>query len=455
MHSETKHSAASKKEAGDKGSKAEGYTLEDFLEDEDLVQELCNSTPKALQLYFTSIKLRITAENILELLNYIVQEPPPEASHKRAYKYPFMAAEILSCETKEVVDIFFDVAEDATKSTFADQSTKEEEKLAAPETSLEPARAETQGEVLRRPLVERLMSVLSAVQVNPVLAGYWLKVFETLVEKKQLDVLTYLFHFKEHVNKLLQHIYDEHVADAVKRVVSRGEQFVTGSAREEFRSEKLAVVDRLVDNLSSPNCEVAANSSRVLCELIHNKEYLSHLNEKEVLKKVFGGIVAMKEPSLSAGISYLIALIQFNKKSNKESLFFAGYDSFQPAEESSEELNYNELANLAAEHLETFKHFLMNGEKGAGYDTQFGAKIVAFGKGRLKVMELLRSLMQLNNDYFCQRFCELEMPSALLELIKEYYMNTVLHSIIFSVFSDAIHSDISFLVDMVLCLIKG
>jgi len=30
--------------------KGESYTLQDFLEDEDLIQELCSSTPKALKL---------------------------------------------------------------------------------------------------------------------------------------------------------------------------------------------------------------------------------------------------------------------------------------------------------------------------------------------------------------------------------------------------------------------
>jgi hypothetical protein len=65
----------------------EEYTLEKLLEDEDLIQELRNFNPRLLKLYilFPSIP-RMTKENVIRLLDYIVTEPPPDADAKRGFK---------------------------------------------------------------------------------------------------------------------------------------------------------------------------------------------------------------------------------------------------------------------------------------------------------------------------------------------------------------------------------
>ena len=80
---------------------------------------------------------------------------------------------------------------------------------------------------------------------------------------------------------------------------------------------------------------------------------------------------------------------------------------------------------------------------------QFGEEIAPFGADRLKVVDFLYILVQLKNDLLSQSIDELEIPKALLSLMGEYFMNSILHGKIFNIFAESINSGIDYLIDTV------
>jgi len=308
------------------------------------------------------------------------------------------------------------------------------------------------------PLLEQLFSVLNVPEVNPVLAGYFLKVLEILIERRQVDLLGFIFSNPDYVNKLLSHIYDKSISEAVKKLVSNDDRYFAGTTGDEFLIEKMEIISQLIDQLDPINSnQTIINSVGILSSLIEGRQHLAYFNEQKVLKRIFNATISGNPYSLIAGISYLTAILKLNSTSNQnvtpagDQLYFIGLDNIQQIEpKQEEEVDYSEIMNQAADNLAYFKSIL-TGEKNTNnnQETQFGEQIKTFGHERLKVVEFLLTLMQTRNDIFCQKFDELEIPVVLLNLMGIYYMNSLLHVKIFNIFNDSIHSNIDFLIDMV------
>jgi hypothetical protein len=81
--------------------------------------------------------------------------------------------------------------------------------------------------------------------------------------------------------------------------------------------------------------------------------------------------------------------------------------------------------------------------------TSCGQIISPLGSARLKLVECLAYLCQLNDDVLSEHIDELQIPSVLLKLMDNHYMNTMLHCKICCIFSEAIKSGIIYLIDTV------
>lgn len=69
----------------------ENFTLEELLDEEEIIQE-CKALNTRL---INFLRDRCQVE---QLLRYIVEEPSVDAESKRAFKFPFIACEIFTCE---------------------------------------------------------------------------------------------------------------------------------------------------------------------------------------------------------------------------------------------------------------------------------------------------------------------------------------------------------------------
>jgi serine/threonine-protein phosphatase 6 regulatory subunit 3 len=87
----------------------DGYTLEELLDEEEIIQE-CKALNSRL-INFLRGKVQVQS-----LLCFIIEEPPENADNKRAFKFPFIACEIFTCD----IDVIFKtlVEDDAVSGTM-------------------------------------------------------------------------------------------------------------------------------------------------------------------------------------------------------------------------------------------------------------------------------------------------------------------------------------------------
>eukprot|EP00831_Metopus_contortus_P084776 TRINITY_DN9707_c0_g1_i3.p1 TRINITY_DN9707_c0_g1~~TRINITY_DN9707_c0_g1_i3.p1 ORF type:complete len:149 (+),score=27.44 TRINITY_DN9707_c0_g1_i3:200-646(+) len=74
-------------------------TLERILDHEDLLDELYNQNPQVVN-YFDEDKL-------LQTLDYALNEPASDEDEKLCFKFPFIAAEVLSSENPSIMELYF------------------------------------------------------------------------------------------------------------------------------------------------------------------------------------------------------------------------------------------------------------------------------------------------------------------------------------------------------------
>lgn len=168
-------------------------TLEDLLEEQDLVQELKSHHPKLIEF--------LRDDNHLHtLLKYVVAPGPEiagdadnedddepnlteeqEEADKRRLKYAFVACEILSCETWSITEAV----------------------MSNPEFLKEF------WEFLRRP-----------APLDPLQAGYFTKVNEALLEKKTEEMLEFFKSLPDVIPAILQHVDCPMVMDLLLKIIS-------------------------------------------------------------------------------------------------------------------------------------------------------------------------------------------------------------------------------------------
>jgi len=74
-------------------------TVDKLLDDDDCLQEFKTFNDKLIK-YFDHDKLKV-------LIDYITVMPPDD-SHNRGHKYPFISGEIFNCEINQILDKFFE-----------------------------------------------------------------------------------------------------------------------------------------------------------------------------------------------------------------------------------------------------------------------------------------------------------------------------------------------------------
>eukprot|EP00826_Nyctotherus_ovalis_P044433 TRINITY_DN4796_c0_g3_i6.p1 TRINITY_DN4796_c0_g3~~TRINITY_DN4796_c0_g3_i6.p1 ORF type:complete len:438 (+),score=97.42 TRINITY_DN4796_c0_g3_i6:188-1501(+) len=90
------------------------------MDSEDFLQEFRCHNSDLLQLYI-HLTISFTFDVVNKLLDYVIEEPGKDADEKRAYRYPFYAAEAFNCEVSEMIDLLFaEKKETGTEPTMSE-----------------------------------------------------------------------------------------------------------------------------------------------------------------------------------------------------------------------------------------------------------------------------------------------------------------------------------------------
>jgi serine/threonine-protein phosphatase 6 regulatory subunit 3 len=102
-------------------------------------------------------------------------------------------------------------------------------------------------------------------ELNPVLAGYFCKLFQVLVGNKPKEVFTYVYQHPEVIEKMIKHIYQKSVSEVLIRLLNVSENVLDSDCEisaADMDSVRQSFVFRILQRLSPE----------------HNGSFEDHLN---------------------------------------------------------------------------------------------------------------------------------------------------------------------------------
>lgn len=165
----------------------ENFTLTELLQEDEIIQEVKSLNTKLVD--FLSQE-----DTIGNLIEYITVKPANDDDESRKLRYPYMACEVLCCETPEILEAIC-----SSRSRRAEVSE---------DSSSETASQEEREDLIQYPYLDKLFDFLNQNQpLDHRLAGYFEKAITTLLRHRCMSIVGYinkqgteLFHrFARHV----------------------------------------------------------------------------------------------------------------------------------------------------------------------------------------------------------------------------------------------------------------
>jgi hypothetical protein len=344
------------------------YTLEEFLEEEEILQE-SKALNKKLMEYLTDLP------QLSKLFEYITQEPTDSDDPKRRYKYPFIACEILVADISPVVDAIF-----------------------------------------RNPeLIDKLFLFLdNKAPLDPLLSNYVGRLIAFLLEKNPKDVLTFMKKHPNMITKFLTHMGSAAIMDLLLKLISMDDS--DSGILQWLKEGNLirSVLDKFEPTLDADVHEHAAAALTDIVNISNNKPSLlmEELESEETLNHLFKYILDEKATtSLVHGLTVVVELLRRNAKPVHETI--SSLDSLSP------------VLRVSLSHLPHFSSLLT---KSNGTIPSTVGEIEPFGTNRLKILEFVLALLQTNYKCVEDKLLELDVITICLDLFNKFVWNNFLHA---------------------------
>ncbi|KAG0367781.1 SIT4 phosphatase-associated protein-domain-containing protein [Gamsiella multidivaricata] len=334
-------------------------SLEELLEQDDLIQECKAQNPKLIE-YLRDPKV------LQQLLSYITSD---DLEDRARFKYPFIACEVIACEVWGIFESALSNIDILVKF----------------------------WEFLDRP-----------PPLNPVQASYFAKVIGVFLMKKTSEMLEFIKSQPEVVPKLLLHMSTSAIMDLLLKIISM-EESPEGKGTVQWLSEQ-GLMPWLVNRLD-PNfdTEVHSIASQVLLDIIaisqssHPEQpsigtnvLIDELKSEVLVSQLVGFMLDRDAPysssTLISGVTIFIELIRRNNSDYDVEPLPPG--STEPVREA---VDLSDLLKVLASRIEDFKNLLNVPRSVTGpIDTSIG-KQTPLGFERLKICELFAELLHCSN----------------------------------------------------------
>ncbi|KAK1422811.1 hypothetical protein QVD17_18100 [Tagetes erecta] len=382
----------------------ENYTLEELLDEDEIIQE-CKALNNRL------INFLREKNQVEQLVRYIVEEPPEDAEKGRAFKFPFIACEIFTCE----VDIIL-------KALVED---------------------------------EELMNLLFSF-VNPehphstLLAGYFSKVVVCLLLRKTAQLMNYIQSHQDIVERLVDLIGITSIMEVLIRLIGADEHLYTSYVDSMQWLEDTNVLEMIVDKFSSTDCpEVHANAAEALCAItryappglaakISSPSFIARLfrhaledsRPKSVLVNSLSVCISLLDPKRQTSGAFYI----YNRQSTPGSVITVKPETVEGMLESIG--NLLKLLDVSAEENVLF--------------TTYGKLQPPLGKSRLKIIEFISVLMTVSSEAAEKELIRLGALKRIVELFFEYPYNNFIHHHIEQIIDSCLESKNTSLIQHIL-----
>ncbi|KAI5068013.1 hypothetical protein GOP47_0016358 [Adiantum capillus-veneris] len=380
----------------------DGFTLEELLDEDELIQE-CKSLNTRL-INFLRGKTQIE-----QLVKYVTEEPPEKADNKRAFKFPFIACEIFTCEIEVIIKTM----------------VEDEELMDLLFSFLEPDRSH-----------------------GTLLAGYFSKVVICLLLRKTAAVMRYLQAHQEIFKKLVDLIGITSIMEVLIRLV------VVDDIDHSFQENPLrwlvetSLLEMLVDKLSPPNSsEARANAADTLSAVsrLTHSELATKLSSPSFIEKLFRHTLEDEDSRSTLVHSLTVCISLLDPKRYAMAGPGRGQyipDSFPTATPETINGMLQRLGGL-------LKLLNVEGDEGV-LPTTYGELRPPLGSHRLKIVEFLAVLLRTGGEGAQQELVNLGAIQLILNLFFDYPFNNLLHHQVENIVTSCIESNNKMLIDHLL-----
>ncbi|KAF8114139.1 hypothetical protein N665_0041s0028 [Sinapis alba] len=384
----------------------EDFTLEELLDEEDIIQE-CRALNSRLINF-----LRERAQ-VKQLLRFIVEESPEDADSKRAFKFPFISSEVLTCE----IDVIL-------KTLVEDEE-----------------------------LMNLLFSFLEPNRFHSVmLAGYFSKVVICLMLRKTVPLMNYVKAHQNVFQQLVDLIGITSIMEVLIRLVGADDHVYPNHMDVMQWLADSNLLEMVVDKLSPSNAlEVHANAAETLCTVAQNapSPLATKLSSSSFVARIFGH--AFEDPrsksSLVHTLSVCISLLSPRRSLVSSSFMysFRGQQIF----ESPIAVNPETIATMLP-RLGDFVKLLNGTSDEKVLPTTYGQLRPPLGSHRLKIVEFIAILLKTRSEATGKELASSGAIGRVLDLFFEYPYNNALHHQVESIIVSCLESKNDEIVDHLL-----
>ncbi|CAO3674923.1 unnamed protein product [Rhizopus stolonifer] len=405
-------------------------TLEEVLDEEDVLQEAKSSNPKLIEFLCRPDKMK-------SLLNYIIANDLEDAQQ---FKYPFLASEIIACEIQLIIDMIV---------------IEQRQELLVPFWSY-----------LDRPAQpKRLASDTTQTEggLDSLQASYFCKTIGVLLSKYPVEMMSFIQSDPENLNKILGHLQTSAIMDLLLTLV-RMEELREGKGIVKWLSEH-GLLENLIDRLDPYlDSEEHSIAQQCICEIVRmsqtslpespsigSNELIIYLKSKEAMQKLAKFMLDSGPNATSTlvnGVSIIIDIIRHNNADLETDPAVTGLYGYSSTMRPTP-VSLADMLTVMSEHVPEFTQLLLKPRSTNGPMRTPLGEIEPLGFERLKICELFAELLHCSNmsnlnefneessdqlsvgDYLKSQFVKHNAMPICINLFFTFPWNNFLHYVIY------------------------
>lgn len=351
----------------------ESFTLEELLDEEEILQEVKSQNKKLLD--FLTLP-----PTLLKLFEYITIESSEDADPKRRFKYPFLACEILCSEIWTI-----------TESIYRDES-----------------------------LLDVLFGFLDQPPpLSPLLASYTSRVAQALLSRRTTETLAYIQKRQGIISRFISHLANGSIMELLLKIIGseespEGSGIIQWLCSTELVPSLLAKFDPELDD------DVHESAGQTLADIITISSHmpssplLAQLESESFVNQLFTYILSGSNSVLLNGLSVVIELLRrYSRDTTEDTITMETLPT---------------LLAVSVAKLEQFDVFLKTPTPSDMVTTV--GQINPLGFYRLKVVDFYLSLLRTRYRVIDEQFGKQGTLKIILDLFFTYRWNNFLHSIV-------------------------
>ncbi|KAG1139562.1 hypothetical protein G6F37_010335 [Rhizopus arrhizus] len=356
-------------------------TLEEVLEEEDLLQEAKSANPKLIEFLCKPDKIKA-------LLNYIIATDLPEP---QKFKYPFLASEIIACEIQQMIDmIVIDHKEELLVPfwSYLDRQAQPTRRASDPITIVETG--------------------LDSLQ-----ASYFCKTIGVLLSKYPVEMMDFIKSDSENLNKILAHLQTSAIMDLLLTLI-RMEELSEGKGIVKWLSEH-GLLENLIDRLDPYlDSEEHSIAQQCICEIIRMSQtslpeslsiglndLIINLKSEPTMQKLAKFMLDPDAPNATStlvnGVSIIIDIIRHNNADLENDPAVTGLYGYSTSTIRPKPVSLADMLKVMSDHIPQFTQLLLKPRSVNGPVHTTLGDIEPLGFERLKICELFAELLHCSN----------------------------------------------------------